>query len=457
MTNRKISSATSCPVRNRLPAHQYKLGPVEYRSTGSLVSYDHNPRKHPEKQIIKLMASINEFGFAMPVLVDGEGVIIAGHARVTAALRLSLPEVPVIVAHQWSRAQVRAYRLADNRLAELASWDLDSLAVEFAAIVEFDETPVELLGWEASELALIRAPSVNEGRDNPVEELPKLPGAATSSPGDLWQLGNHRLLCGSSLKSSNWDRLMHRITAAMAFSSWPSGICESGKTIDPTRIYTKDWDRPWSKEPEPRTGNVRAVVKGMAANLKNGGILMLTMDWQHSPPVLAAIDHFLLSMLHMCVLNTASAAQGPLYDNCHELLWIAKKGNAPHANHVEQNYKGGRRSDVWDCGAGNSDNQPNTATPGRWRGHMPISLVEDVIKDVTSAGEIVVDAFVGTGTTILAAERTGRYAYGMEREPRLVDTAILRWETLTGQAAQLAESGEDFASVAVRRRTSGRR
>ena len=151
---------------NRPPLLDHRLGPIEYRSPATLTAYAGNPRRHPEKQIVKLMASIQEFGFALPVLVDDDNTIIAGEARILAAKRLGLAEVPVIVADHWSKAQVRAYRLADNRLAELSRWDEDALAIELAAIIELDESSVELLGWETAEIdVILEGDKDHAGRD----------------------------------------------------------------------------------------------------------------------------------------------------------------------------------------------------------------------------------------------------------------------------------------------------
>lgn len=449
MPKPQSSAAVLRPVRNQLLPHQYKFGPIEHRPTGTLAAYEHNPRKHPEKQIVKLMASISEFGFAMPVLVDCAGVIIAGHARVAAARRLGLPEVPVIIADQWSKAQVRAYRLADNRLGELATWDLEVLAVELAAIVEFDETPVELLGWEAGEIEMILAPNATERLADRADECPDFPATPVSMPGDLWQLGQHRLLCGSSRVSGNWPGLMGGTMAAMAFSSWPPGVTGVGEARGLAAAEPAERAKSPGKTPTPGSaGTLTAAIKAMTAQLKPGGVLMLATDWQHSREVLGAIDSNRLSLLHMCVRTKAGGELGPLYRSAHELIWIAKKGDAPHANNVEQDHKGRYRTDVWDYAASASDRQPSSAAPAERFAAKPVSLVEDAIKDVTNSGEIVLDAFVGSGATILAAERASRSAYGTEVDPRLVDVAIARWEAMTGKPALHAQSGESFAAVA---------
>jgi ParB-like nuclease domain len=192
---------------NQLEAIQRKLGAIGYVPADSLTPYEGNPRKHPEKQIVILMASIREFGVAMPILIDATNVVIAGHAVLEAAKRLGIKHVPVLVVDQWSSAQVRAYRLSSNRLAELSQWDDALLKIELAAIIEFDETPIDILGWETGEIDLIQSADDPASVEDPADVVPELTGEAVTKPGDLWCLGKHRLLCASSLEPANWARV----------------------------------------------------------------------------------------------------------------------------------------------------------------------------------------------------------------------------------------------------------
>ena len=175
----RLSSSSIEPIpRRRVVAIDQRLGEISYRPPGTLTAYANNPRKHPEKQLVRLMASIEEFGFALPVLVDVEGTIITGEARVEAAKRLAMPQVPVLVAEHWSDAQVRAYRLADNKLATLGTWDEDALAIELAAIIEIDEVGIELLGWETAEIDLILDGDTGTSANDPADACPELPKVA---------------------------------------------------------------------------------------------------------------------------------------------------------------------------------------------------------------------------------------------------------------------------------------
>jgi len=445
---------TSRPVlTNRTDAFEHRFGPIEHRPVGSLTPYSNNPRKHPERQLVKLAASIAEFGLVMPVLIDEDGVIIAGEARVAAAKRLDLSEVPVIIAHQWSKAQVRAYRLADNKLAELATWDADALAIELAAIIEMDETPIEILGWETAEADLILEGNkkAKTSEDEADEQL-EVPADPVTRAGDLWQLGRHRLLCASSLEAASWTALLAGEMAAMAFTDPPYNVPVSGHVCGLGKVSHDEFAM---ASGEMSQGEFTAFLSGFLAvmlpHLEDGAVLDLCMDWRHMGELLAALDANALALLNLCVWNKTNGGMGSLYRSKHELVLIAKKGKAPHTNNVELGKHGRYRTNVWDYAGVNTFSRNRMADLADHPTVKPVALVADAIRDVSLPGEIVLDAFMGSGTTILAAERTKRRAYGIEIAPGYIDVAIRRWETLTGERAVLACSGQTFAEIAEER------
>lgn len=449
-TNFPASSADR--AHNQLASLERKLGSITYRKIDELVAYEGNPRKHPEKQLAKLTASILEYGFAMPVLIDFDKEIIAGHARVEAARRAGMREVPVLVADQWSKAQVRAYRLADNRLAELSEWNADLLAIELAAIIEFDETPLEILGWETAEIDLILDTDAKEDAADPADDCPELPAEPVSQLGDLWQLGQHRLFCGSSLASGNWATLMDGREAAMVFTDSPFNVRVSGHVSGLGKTSHAEFAMASGEMSKSEfTAFLSNAIGQMSACLKDGGVLTLAMDWRHSGEMLAAIEACGLTLINMCVWNKNNGGMGSLYRSKHELFWIAKKGKAPHINNVELGRHGRYRTNIWDYAGVNSFGKNRMEDLADHPTVKPTALVADAIRDVTHPGEVVLDAFMGSGTTILAAERTKRTAYGMDIEPKYIDVAVRRWEAMTGKQAILAETGETFAQVAKRR------
>lgn len=437
-------------LSNRTDAFELRFGPIEDRPVDSLTTYSNNPRKHSERQLVKLAGSIAEFGFVMPVLIDEDGVIIAGEARVAAAKRLGMTEVPVIVAHQWSKAQVCAYRLADNKLAELATWDAAALVIELAAIIEMDETPIELLGWETAETDLLfDGNNKAEASEDAADEQLEVPANPVTRLGDLWQLGKHRLLCASSLEAASWAELLAGEMATMAFTDPPYNVPVSGHVCGLGKTSHAEFAMASGEMSQAEfTAFLSSFLAVMLPHLNDGAVLDLCMDWRHLAELLAALDANALTLLNLCVWNKTNGGMGSLYRSKHELVLITKKGKAPHTNNVELGKHGRYRTNVWDYAGVNTFGRNRMADLADHPTVKPVALVADAIRDVSLPGDIVLDAFMGSGTTILAAERTKRRGYGIEIDPRYVDVAIRRWENLTGQQALLVSTGQSFAEVA---------
>ncbi|MXO61345.1 DNA methylase N-4 [Altererythrobacter salegens] len=440
-------------LANQLAPIDQRLGPIEYRSIDELTAYANNPRKHPEKQLVKLAASISQFGFAIPVLVDEHGTLIAGEARIAAARRLGLKSVPVIVAHHWSAAQVRAFRLADNRLAEHATWDREALAIEFAAIIEIEEISVEALGWETAEIDLV-LDEMDEpsSSSDPADEQLEVPRVPVSRKGDLWLLGQHRLLCGSSLDANCWTLLLGGEQAAMAFTDPPYNVPVTGHVCGLGKVSHAEFAMASGEMSKAEfTVFLTDFIGRMTAHLMDGAVLDLCMDWRHMGEMLAAIEANDLALINLCAWNKTNGGMGSLYRSKHELVFIAKKGTAPHTNNVELGKHGRYRTNVWDYAGVNTFSKSRMDDLADHPTVKPVALVADAIRDVSKAGEIVLDAFMGSGTTILAAERTKRRGYGIEIAPGYVDVAIRRWQRMTGLEATLETTGQAFAEVATER------
>lgn len=454
MTSNKTRTAPA--LRNDLAALEQCLGPIEYWPIDALTKYENNPRKHPEKQLVKLSGSIREFGFTIPVLVAEDGTIIAGEARVEAASRVGMTEIPVIIAHHWSPGQVRAYRLADNKLASMAQWDTKALAIELAAIIEFDESPIEILGWDTAEIDLILEDEVasddSSGSSDPADAQVEPPLNPVSWPGDLWHLGTHRLLCGSSLDAASWSTLLADDSAAMVFTDPPYNVPVSGHICGLGKVSHDEFAMASGEMSKVEfTAFLTHFIGKMVPHLKDGAVLDVCMDHRHAGELISAMDKNGLAHLNLCVWNKSNGGMGSLYRSKHELVFIAKKGKAPHTNNVELGKHGRYRTNVWDYAGVNSFGKNRMDDLASHPTVKPVALVADAIRDVTHPGEIVLDAFMGSGTTILAAERTKRKAYGIEIEPKYVDVAIRRWEKLTGEQAVLADTGQCFAEVAAER------
>lgn len=454
MTN-SPSTSRSGKLRNSVAALEQRLGPIEYRAPTALKAYANNPRRHPDRQIVALMASIREFGFVLPALVDPDGTIIAGEARVEAARRLGMAVVPVIVNDHMSKAQVKAYRIADNRLAEQAIWDEGRLAIEFEEILAIGEVAIEVLGWETAQIDIILDGSTDSAaEDDPADEQVEPPVSPVSRIGDLWRLGKHRLVCDSSLDKAVWDRLLNGAVATMAFTDPPYNVRVSGHICGLGKVQHAEFAM--ASGEMSRSEFVEFLVgflEPLASNVVDGGIIDVCMDWRHLSELLEAIDMVGLNLINLCVWNKTNGGLGSLYRSKHELILIAKKGKAPHQNNVMLGATGRYRTNVWDYAGVNSFGTSRMADLADHPTVKPLALVADAIRDVTKPGNIVLDAFMGSGTTLLAAERTRRVGYGIEIEPSYVDVAIRRWEKMTGEAAVLDSSGETFAETAAHRQT----
>lgn len=427
---------------------EHRFGALDYRPIETLKTYANNPRKHSEKQITMLMASMTEFGFAIPVLVDAESVIIAGEARVTAARRLGVSHVPVLVAEHWSAAQVRAYRLTDNRLALESTWSEDLLRIEIASVIELGEVSVEILGWNTAEIDILLDDTASE----PDDRVPELPNNPISRPGDLWRLGSHRLLCGSSLELANWRRLMEGKVGSMSFSDGPFNVPIMGHVSGLGKHSHPEFQMASSEMSAAEFTKFNVdFLTNVGASSKDGAIIMACIDWRHLSEMLSAIKEAGLALINLCVWNKTNAGMGSLYRSKHELVLICKKGSAPHTNNVMLGKHGRARTNVWDYAGANAFGARRDEDLAAHPTVKPTALVADAIKDVSARGEIVLDAFMGSGTTILAAEQTGRVAYGIEIAPQYIDVAIQRWSERTGGIAILDETGEALADVAMRR------
>lgn len=434
---------------------QHQIGPIEYRAVDTITKSKRNPRKHPQRQIVKLKASISEFGIVLPLLVSESGEIIAGEAVYEAACQLGFKELPVIVAKGWSEAQIRSYRLIDNRLPELASWDEELLAIEIGELLEIDDISVDLLGWETAEIDLMLddVASGNESQaDDPADAILESPEEPVSRLGDVWHLGDHRILCGSSLEPDCWDELLGERQPAMVFTDAPYNVPVDGHICGLGKVQHKEFAMASGEmNSEQFTQFLTDALKPMAKALCDGALLYLCMDWRHMSEMLEAIDGCDLKLLNLCVWNKNNGGMGSLYRSKHELVFVAKKGKAAHTNNVELGRHGRYRTNVWDYAGVNSFGANRDTDLADHPTVKPTGLVADAIRDVTKRGDIVLDAFLGSGTTILAAEHTGRTGYGIEIEPGFVDVAIRRWEKLTGREATLAATGRTFAEVTASR------
>lgn len=424
---------------------------VEYVPVTALRPYKGNARTHSRKQISKIAESISAFGFTNPVLVNDANGIIAGHGRVAAAQQIGLTEVPVLRIGHLSTDQVRAYIIADNRLDELAGWDDELLAIELqhlsAANLEFGVTAI---GFETPEIDLLI-----EGLDTPPsdEEEEVVFPAADASPvsrlGDVWLLGEHRLICGDSLDPSTFEHLMGADRDQMIFTDPPYNVPIAGHVSGKGKVKHREFPMANGEMAADAFEEfLRQAFEHLAAFSCDGSLHYIFMDWRHVGELLAAAGTVYSEQKYLCVWAKTNGGMGSLYRSQHELVFVFKSGKAPHINNIELGRFGRNRTNVW------SYPGVNTFGPGRsdaLKLHptvKPVALIADAIRDATDRGGIVLDAFCGSGSTVLAAERTGRRCFAIELDLLYVDTAIRRWQDETGEHAVLADGGASFAEAA---------
>ena len=448
---RTSTTKQTAPSRARLD--QPDLGPVEQIPIDLLKPYPGNARTHDDRQLAKIKSSLEAFGWMNPILAEQDGTIIAGHGRWLAAKSLGLAQVPVIRVEHLTPDAARAYRLADNRLAELSGWDRDTLEIELQHLSTIDlDFNIETIGWDHAEIDLLLDPETEERSDPIDENVPAPEDIAISRLGDLWLLGPHRLLCGSALESDAFAVLMDGKKARMVFVDAPYNVKISGHVSGLGKTQHREFAMASGEMADDEFQTFLATnAKLLADNCEDGAILDMCMDWRGLLNLQLAIRRAGLEPINLAVWVKSNGGMGSLLRSQHELVLITKKGKAPHINNVELGKHGRYRTNVWRYPGVNSFGKNRMEQLGAHPTPKPVAMVADAIRDVSNRGQIVLDSFMGSGTTLLAAERTSRIAYGMDLDPGYIDLTIRRWEKMTGQTARLAATGQTLAELASER------
>ncbi|HLI12750.1 MAG TPA: DNA methyltransferase [Alphaproteobacteria bacterium] len=431
---------------------------VAWRPIEALRVNPRNARTHGEKQITQIAASIRRFGFTLPLLVDEAGLVIAGHARLEAARRLGWHEVPTLALAGFSEAEKRAYTLADNRLAETAGWDERILGEELRFLSEIDlDVEVSITGFETVEID--RLIDGLDGDLDPAADAP--PPVERDTPpvsrlGDLWILGRHRLLCADALEPASYQKLLGDQTAQMVFTDPPYNVPIAGHVSGLGYTRHREFVMAAGElSAEAFTTFLTRALTNTRTAATDGAILYACMDWRHMGELLAAGRAARLEHKNLCVWVKDNGGMGSFYHSQHELVFVLKAGAAPHINNFGLGERGRYRTNVW------SYPGVNTLRPGRMDELAlhptvkPVALVADAIRDCSHRGGVVLDPFGGSGTTLIAAERTGRVGCLLELDPGYVDVIIRRWEAYTGETARHGETGESFAARTRRRQDQG--
>jgi DNA modification methylase len=426
---------------------------ITYKDPAQLRPRARNPRTHTKKQNAQIEASIKEFGFINPILTDGADGIIAGHARVEAAKRIGMSDVPTVRVDHLTPAQIRAYVIADNRLAENAGWDRTLLALELQDLSVELNFDVTVTGFETAEIDLL----INESKENFPDDADEVPEIDRSVPavsrlGDRWRIGDHFLLCGDALNKDSYVNLFGVQKAQMIFTDPPYNLTIAGNVSGRGKVKHREFAMASGEMSAHEFARfLETAFMRLADVSTNGSIHFICSDWRHVRELLEAAAKPYSEYKNLCVWSKTNAGMGSLYRSQHELVFVFKKGNASHINNVELGRFGRNRSNVWNYPGGNTFGKDRSTELAMHPTVKPSAMVADAILDCSKRGGIILDAFAGSGTTLIAAEKTGRRGYGIEIDPHYSDTIIRRFDEVYGLKAVHAESKIDFEGLRNKR------
>jgi len=439
-----------------VPSFESRRLNIQYRKVGDLEPSPRNPRTHSKKQIRQIASSIREFGFTNPLLIDQKGTVIAGHGRLAAAKLIGMDEVPTIRLEQLSDSQLRAYVIADNRLAETAGWDRELLALELQYLsdlnVDFD---VSVVGFETAEIDVLIGELESDDTGDDDDEIPPIEsGPAVTQVGDMWIIGNHRLICADATVAVSYQALLGDERAQMIFTDPPYNVPIDGHVSGLGQVRHREFAMASGEMTEAQFAQfLNTVFVNLAQFSVDGSIHFVCMDWRHMREILTAAEGSYSELKNLCVWTKTNGGMGALYRSQHELVFVFKHGRGVHINNVELGKHGRYRTNVWRYAGMNSFGADRDAELALHPTVKPVDLVADAILDCSNRSGLVLDPFAGSGTTLLAAERAGRRGFGIELDPHYCDVIIKRLAA-AGLSAEHAETGLSFEETAAARAQS---
>lgn len=422
---------------------QWPADKVERRSVSALIPYARNARTHSDEQVSQIAASIREWGWTVPILVDEGGSIIAGHGRVLAAQRLGLAEVPVMVATGWTEAQRRAYVLADNKLALNAGWDRDLLAAELSDLRELG-AELRVVGFSDEELTDLFAEKEAGDQEGLTDEdeIPEVQAEPVSKLGDVWLLGKHRVMCGDSTSVDAVDKLMDGGRASFCFTSPPYNL---GKSVALRNGARKGSDSAYNdfqddgQWPELMRGFLNISL--MKSDVSCVNVQMLSGNKFDLLKLFGEYSQRTIDIGVWAKTNPPPAMADGVMTSAFEFMWFLSSDNEPNRRIKTSSFARGTFSNVFShATASGHDASVHGAV-------FPLAIAEHYIQNCSQNNDVILEFFGGTGTTLIACEKTGRHARLMELDPKYVDVIVRRWCEFTGKQATLEATGATFAEV----------
>lgn len=427
---------------------------IEYLKPSALSPSPRNARTHSKKQIKQIAESIRQFGFTNPLLIDNDNMVLAGHGRLEAASLLQMEKLPCLRMEHMSPAQKRAYMLADNKLALNAGWDEELLALELQELLTLEsDFKIDVTGFTIAEVDhLIDGLEVEEAGAPEDECLPELQfGNAVTREGDIWLLGPHRLICGNSLSAEVCRTLMGGEVAQMVFTDPPYNVKIDGN-VSGLGKHREFAMASGEMNREQFTAFLRSVFLNQRDHSADGSIHFVCMDWRHMTEMLEASETAYSELKNLIVWAKDNGGMGTFYRSRHELIFAFKNGTAAHINSFELGQHGRYRTNVWSYKGMNSFGGNRNAELGLHPTVKPVAMIVDAIKDVSTRNGVVLDLFGGSGSTLIAAHKTGRRGFLCELDPLYCDRTIRRWQTHAKDDAVLAATENTFEDLTRSRR-----
>lgn len=410
-----------------------------------------NVRTHPRRQRRKLAAILRRIGFIDPIVVDEDGMILSGHLRFDAAKELELETVPVVRITHLTDVEKRTYALAANRIGLDAGWDRKMLAVELGELaIQLPEInlDIEITGFDVAEFDTITLDHAEPGARPAQEDQVLAAGPAVTRLGDLWLMSGHRLLCGDARDSMSYARLMDGPIAVMVFTDPPYNVSIQRHARGKGRTKHREFAMASGEMSEDEfRAFLQQVLSLIAQVTAEGGIVYICMDWRHLEVLLAVGRNVFNELKNICVWAKSNGAMGSFYRGQHEMIAVYKRGTAEHLNTFELGQHGRSRTNLWTYAGVNAFKAGRRDELDMHPTVKPVALVADAMRDCSRPGSVVLDPFMGAGTTIMAAEKVGRHGYGIELDPQYVDVAVRRWQAFTGRDAILETTGQTFEQV----------
>lgn len=417
---------------------------VTYVDLNSLKTYQNNPKDHPQKQVHQIADSIKKFGFNNPILIDENNEIIAGHGRYLAAQQLQMETVPVIRLTHLDETQKRVYRLADNKISENGGWNKELLALEISDLEKIYVDDITITGFEQIEInnLITDTTPTPDKKLNKIEFVPE--DEIITQPGDIWQLGRHKIICANSLDEESFARLLSNKRANMVIQDPPYNVKISGHVCGCGNIRHDEFPMaPGEMSSEEFTKFLTDNFTLCQKYSNDGAMQYNFMDWRHITEIKTALDSVFGDFINLCVWVKTSGGMGSLYRSQHELCFVYKNGDAPNVNNIQLGKYGRYRTNVWNYAGVNSfgvhrDDLKMHPTV------KPVEMIRDAILDVTNLHDIVLDSFLGSGSTLIACEQIERTCFGIELEPKYIDTTIRRFQKLFGTDAVNISNGKTY-------------